>query len=118
MGYKYYHDAAAKTVYCLEYPPIVAEEKDRRGKRTGWIVQGEIIITRADNMILPESHRWKHRVREHPQEHYDARDDRGTVVEFFETHYLPNHTEVDEQTYRTLRDQYEQTARQNKPALP
>jgi|ERR1043165_1038238 hypothetical protein len=114
MSFKYYHDAGKKVVYRMPAEPTVIEQKDSEGRRTGWTVQSEIGITRANNAPIPTSHQWKYRLHENPQEYYDAKDSRADVVGFFNTQHVPNCLEIDHDTYDKLRKEYENEARQNK----
>ena len=113
MTYRYFHDEQRRLVIRMPAEPTVIEQKDRNGRRTGWVVQSEQEITRADNALKPNSYQWKYRVRSNPQENYGSRDDRGKVIQFFNTQHVPNLPEIDEDTYRRLQRLYEQEARKN-----
>jgi len=56
--YKYLHDAKNRVVYQIPSKPRVIEQKDRGGKRTGWSINMEIRITRADNKL--NKNQWLH----------------------------------------------------------
>ena len=111
MSLRYYHDAARQTVIAMPAEPTVYEKKDRHGRCAEWVVQSEQRITRADNVRIPNSHRWRHAVRLPLQEVYDAmRDSRKKAVEFFEHAHLPNLPEIGADEYERLRQEYQSQA--------
>lgn len=115
MTFKFYHDLAGKSVFRMQSPPTVVEKTGKAGKRIGWTVQAEIEITRADNVLLANN-QWKYRICAFPQQHFDGKDDRRSVVASFQTQHVPNFPEIDQETYNRLREKYEQEAKGNKPA--
>ena len=117
MTMKYYHDANAETVYAMEMPPSVTEQKDKRGRRTGWYVSGRITITRADNALLQPRPQWKYRVLDFPTQSFDAHDSdsESDVIGYFLMHHEPKGLGIDAETYKKLHAEYEAKARKNKP---
>ena len=112
MYKKYYHDVERETVYAMDLPPQVREEK-KKLKRTGWFVSATITITRADNFVLPRSQQWKYPVRDYPYQSFDAHYTQEDVIDYFLAHHEPKCQEIDCATYERLHAEYEARAKMN-----
>lgn len=110
-AFRFLHDSEKHAVYKVPSELTITEQKDGRGKRTGWHVTTQIEITRADNVLTV---RWKYPVRSNPIEHFDARYERFQLPSFFWMHNEPPGESISEAQYESLREQYDSLARQNK----
>lgn len=109
--FRFLHDIEQRTVYKIPSELSITEQKNSRGKRTGWHATAQIEITRADNVLRA---RWKYPVRSHPIEHYDARYERFQLTSFFWMHNEPSGESISEEEYESLRERYDRLARQNR----
>lgn len=107
--YKYLHDATARIVYQLPSEPIIIEQKDRYGKRTGWSADIEIRITRADNKL--NNSQWQHATSSNPNQYFDAHYHRAQVVSYFLMHHTPIGEDITQEQYTELQNEYEKLAR-------
>ena len=114
MTYICYHDAENRIVYRIPDEPTIHEQRDRRQRLIGWSVSMSYDITRADNVLVGSQ--WKHPVMGCPNQHFDNRYNRQQVISYFKMHHNPKGVEIDEETYRFLKAQYETQALQNRQA--
>lgn len=110
MSFRYFHDSHNKRVYRMPSAPEVVERKDRRGKRTGWVVWAEIDVTRADNVMSSRTRQWTYPTTEVPRQEFSSADTRAFAVEYFFKHHTPQGEKIDEETYERLRQEYEAEA--------
>lgn len=110
--YKYIHDAQNRVVYKIPNEPTVIDQNDKHGKRTGWSVNMEILITRADNRL--NSHRWQHPISAYPSQSFDAHHTKEEVISHFLMSHEPDGDDISLEQYTALQAQYEAIAR-NQP---
>lgn len=110
--YKYLHDSSARTVYKFPAEPWVTE-RSQSGKRAGWHVTMECIITRADNWLA--NGRWAHGTSSNPVHHLDAHYTREQALSYFRMHHEPKGVEIDRDEYERLHGEYEREAKTRRP---
>ena len=110
--YKYVHSSQDQIVYRYPAEPNVLEQKDRNGKRTGWLVDMGVLITRADNCLAGSL--WNHAKSAYPQQTFDAHYRHDQVVSYFRMHHAPVGDQITEDEYKVLQAQYESMARRTK----
>ena len=103
--YKYRHSPDEKTVYKFTSQPTIHEERNAKGKRTGWFAYIDVDITRADNRL--KLNRWLYPTSDRPTQHFDYRYDKEQVAMYFLSHHSPQGSEISEEEYVRLRDKYE-----------
>ena len=113
MQNRYFHDERNRTVYRLPSTPNVYEQKGRNGRCTGWSIDTEIHITRADNALKPNGQQWNYPVLHCPQEHYSSGDSKTKAISFFNSVHMPNYLEISELEFRRLEKIYRHEAEQN-----
>lgn len=107
----YIHDASNEVLYEIPDLPFVNERRDAKGKRLDWVVNMNVLITRADNVLV--GGRWKYPRFTTYQEHYDLRDSRDQATSFFLTANSPPGTPVTEAEFTVLKQEYESRANNN-----
>jgi hypothetical protein len=110
--YKYLHDKTARTVYRFPSEPKVNEQM-KRGKRIGWNITMEYLITRADNWL--EDGSWKFATSANPSKPFDAHYTRDIAVSYFRRHYEPRGEAITIDEYERLHTEYEEEARLRRP---
>lgn len=107
--YKYLHDAKNRIVYQVPAEPDVNEQKDRRGRRTGWSVNMRVLITRADNKL--NGNQWQHATSSYPRQAFDAHYEKSQVISYFLMHHTPDGDPISQEEYVELQAQYDRFAR-------
>lgn len=110
--YNYLHDDTARTVYRLPRDPQVTEQT-KRGKRTGWCITMDYLITRADNWL--ENGSWKFATSGNPRQQLDAHYTRDIAIFYFRLHHEPKGELISREEYECLHTEYEEEARLRRP---
>lgn len=97
------------TVYQLPSEPDVTEQKDKKGRRTGWSIRMQITITRKDNRLI--GNQWEHPTTSYPKQQFDAHYTRESAASYFLMHHKPDGEEISEERYLELRATYQSAAR-------
>ena len=104
----YYHDQDERTVYAVPSEPTVVLNK------SGWHIWTQWEVTRADNVLLCKSNRWKCPLREYVQDWYDnLKDTEAEAIRWFMLNHQPPGVGIDAGTYLRLKQQYESEAEGN-----
>lgn len=101
--YRYIHDNAARTIYRFPSEPQVVEQKNR-GKRVGWRITMDYIITRADNWL--EGGSWQFPTSAHSIQHLDAHYTRDLALSYFGLHHEPKGEAISIKEYERLHAEY------------
>lgn len=106
--YEYLHDVTNQTVYQVPTHPEISEKRDRRGKRTGWTVTMQILITRADNKL--NGNQWEHPTSSYPLQHFSAHHEKEQVVSSFLIRHMPAGKRITHEEYVELHAAYQRIA--------
>ena len=113
VAYKCFHDLQNKIVYKVNDPSIT-ENKDKKGHLRDWDIRTEVLITRADNVLI--DHQWKHKTSDSRYKSFPKRYSREQVIEYFMGRVYPqNCLEISSEEYEILQGQYETAAKKNRP---
>jgi hypothetical protein len=109
LGYRYFHDAEARTVYRLPTEPRVYPKTKGNGPKAeviGWTVSMEIEIVRADNKL--DGNRWLYPTSDFRQETYAAvQHSREDAVYYFKRSNRPKNDEISREEYEKLAESYQ-----------
>lgn len=102
---KFIHDPVLRILYSFPEEPGIAEEVNKRGRRTGWLVNSKITIIRPDNRL--NSGRWKYPTEDNINEWYPAHYEGFQLPSFFRQNCLPHGVEITSSEFDSLRTLYE-----------
>lgn len=109
MGYRYFHDEAARTLYRMpEHPNVYPKTQGsgNRSKTIGWTVSMQVDHVRADNQL--DVNRWRYPTFSVPQEFYAAiQHSEDEARHYFLLSHAPDGVEISGEEYERLAEQYQ-----------
>lgn len=108
--YTYVHDINARIVYRFLTEPDITEQRDNRGRHTGWHVTMEIRITRAENW-LSDTAGWFYPTSKNPSEYFFPQDTKAQALSYFRATHEPEGVTIGIDEYDQFHQIYESEAK-------
>lgn len=109
--FEYIHDEEARAVYRLSTPAVV--EIRQSGKRWGWRLTTEILISRVDN--CQRNGTWEHKTSDNPSQDFPILQysDQEVMLNYFLIRHTPKGAKISEIEYLELAAKYNAVALAN-----